>query len=113
MLDRAEKELVQLVLVRLNADKDVGYSGVDINMQLWLINKLVELDSELTSIQADKTDALVITDAKMRLMKEFGMSESKAYKLIGRKAMTERTTKLAIAEEILRKQSLEGYRDVT
>ncbi len=111
MLDRTEKELARLTHERIKSDKAVGYPGVDIDMQVWIIEKLLELDTELTLIQARTVESAIITEAKQRIMKELGMNESKAYKLIGKIAMYNRWTKVRVAEELLSRETLEGIRD--
>ncbi len=112
MLDNTEKELVRIVLERLHWDKDVGNPGVDIDMQLWLVQKLQEVDAELTALQAKNVDSAIVTQAKMRLMKDLGMAEDRAYIFIAKLAMRKRTTKRIIAEELLTKESLVGVVDV-
>lgn len=75
--------------------------GVDLDQQLWLVTKLMEVNAELYTVQANRADAFIVGRAKQRIMQECEIDESKAYKLIGKLAMHKRTTKKIIAEEVL------------
>ena len=91
----------------MDAKRTFDSEGLGLEAQLWLIEK-VELLNELVGslTQKNTEERRVVTQAKIRLIKELGMSEPDAYKFIQDTAMMERVSKGTIAHRLLNLERL-------
>jgi response regulator NasT len=63
--------------------------------------EMTALDGEVRTLEERLETRKVVEKAKGRLMEEQGLTEAQAFRLIQQKAMNERTSMKALAEQIL------------